>query len=374
MAFTFAQLRAQWAAFFSDSAPDGSITPEADLETRTDLLDTLEEAFENIPAGPQGAQGVQGIPGPVGPVGPAGLEWRGAWAAVTSYVENDAVGFGGASYFCIADIAGDSDNENPAADSTHWVLLAAQGAQGIQGVQGPQGPQGAPGPGAGTLTLGGVVKATPAAPLIYGFNSVTGGSGSVKLPDGTSTNIGGVIYVICGNSTIVESYNASNLIYFGRGTTAQLPYVKIDPSNIWRFINVGSGVWIAEKVIEGFREYRVRLSQTGLQFPLVAYTFVNDIVIPNVSFPNPLYRLINFQYIGVGQYSVRLNAPMAVGVSSNNLEVSFSDNKARITNISNGTDSVSLNYVQVDFETRNTDGDLADGILNYCNLYMRYYG
>jgi hypothetical protein len=97
--------------------------------------------------GPAGPQGVQGPAGPPGPVGPAGLEWQGTWAAATTYAVDDAVSYNGASYFCISAITGNASNTNPATDTTHWALLAAQGAQGPQGVQGPQGPQGPAGAG-----------------------------------------------------------------------------------------------------------------------------------------------------------------------------------------------------------------------------------
>lgn len=110
---------------------------------------TIEDISNAIGAGPQGPQGVEGPAGPqgpIGPVGPAGLEWQGLWVAETSYVENDAVGYNGASWFCIADIGGDAGNDTPDVDGTHWALLAAQGAQGPQGLQGAQGPTGPQGP------------------------------------------------------------------------------------------------------------------------------------------------------------------------------------------------------------------------------------
>jgi hypothetical protein len=89
--------------------------------------------------GPQGPQGVQGPAGPLGPVGPAGLNWQGAWVSGTSYVADDAVGYGGASWFCILATSGTT---TPNLATTNWALLASQGAQGIQGVQGPTGAQG----------------------------------------------------------------------------------------------------------------------------------------------------------------------------------------------------------------------------------------
>ena len=104
----------------------------------------LEDITAAVGVGPQGAEGPEGPAGPPGPVGPAGLEWQGAWDTDSSYAVDDAVGFNGASWFCISAVTG-TGNSNPEEDTTHWALLAAQGAQGIQGIQGPIGPQGASG-------------------------------------------------------------------------------------------------------------------------------------------------------------------------------------------------------------------------------------
>jgi len=87
-------------------------------------------------AGPQGPTGPQGVPGPVGP---AGLTWQSAWVSGGSYVVDDAVGYGGASWFCINNTSGTT---NPSLDTVNWALLASQGATGPQGPQGIQGPAG----------------------------------------------------------------------------------------------------------------------------------------------------------------------------------------------------------------------------------------
>jgi hypothetical protein len=100
------------------------------------------------PAGPQGVAGVTGPAGPVGPIGPAGLNWQGAWSALGTYVIDDAVGYGGASWFCIANVGPSATN--PASDPTNWALLANIGATGATGATGLQGPTGATGP-AGSL-------------------------------------------------------------------------------------------------------------------------------------------------------------------------------------------------------------------------------
>jgi hypothetical protein len=104
------------------------------------------------PAGPQGltgatgAQGIQGNTGPAGPIGPAGpagLTWKGLWVSGTSYILNDAVGYNGASYFCILATSGTT---TPNLNTTNWALLAAQGAQGPAGATGAQGSIGLTGP------------------------------------------------------------------------------------------------------------------------------------------------------------------------------------------------------------------------------------
>jgi hypothetical protein len=97
-----------------------------------------------IPPGAQGPIGPQGVPGPVGP---AGLNWQGAWSNTGVYVVDDAVGFGGASWFCINPVGPSATN--PSLDPVNWALLASQGATGPQGPQGIQGPQGPAGSGGG---------------------------------------------------------------------------------------------------------------------------------------------------------------------------------------------------------------------------------
>jgi hypothetical protein len=95
----------------------------------------------DINQGPIGPQGNTGPTGPQGPVGPAGLEWQGAWEFDSTYNVDDAVSFGGASYFCILNVDTNS-NPPPDEDTDHWALLASQGAVGPTGPAGPIGPQG----------------------------------------------------------------------------------------------------------------------------------------------------------------------------------------------------------------------------------------
>ena len=102
---------------------------------------------------PQGAQGPMGPQGVAGPVGPAGLNWQGAWSTFTVYALDDAVGYNGASWFCVNPTG--PNILSPDLDPTNWALLASQGSPGPQGPQGVQGPQGPAGSGgAGGLPIG----------------------------------------------------------------------------------------------------------------------------------------------------------------------------------------------------------------------------
>jgi hypothetical protein len=112
---------------------------------------TVQDFAAQMPAGPTGPQGPAGPQGVAGPVGPAGLNWQGSWSASGTYVVDDAVGYGGASWFCI-DPVGPSVT-TPDLDPTNWALLASQGSPGVAG---PQGIQGVPGPNSitvGTTTI-----------------------------------------------------------------------------------------------------------------------------------------------------------------------------------------------------------------------------
>ena len=123
--------------------PVGLKDPKRDDNYLTGAI-TVEDFATNVvgplvPTGPAGPQGVAGPAGVPGPVGPAGLNWQGAWVSGTAYVLDDAVGYAGASYFCINATSGTTA---PNLDTTNWALLASQGAIGPQGPQGPTGAQG----------------------------------------------------------------------------------------------------------------------------------------------------------------------------------------------------------------------------------------
>ena len=107
--------------------------------TKNFSIGSIIDLIGDINQGPIGPQGNTGPTGPQGPVGPAGLEWQGEWVSGTSYVEDDAVGYDGASWFCILATSGTTA---PDLATANWALLASQGAVGPTGPAGPIGPQG----------------------------------------------------------------------------------------------------------------------------------------------------------------------------------------------------------------------------------------
>lgn len=140
---------------FKPLSPDPALnkikgdTEFARLAHLNKLVDDINTSSIVGPAGPQGVQGPVGPQGVPGPVGPAGLNWQGAWSASGTYVVDDAVGYNGASWFCITNVGPSA--VTPDVDTANWALLAAQGATGPAGATGAQGPTGPQGPSGGAV-------------------------------------------------------------------------------------------------------------------------------------------------------------------------------------------------------------------------------
>ena len=111
----------------------------SDRSKALEYLGITEEMLEPG-SGKEGPQGPIGPEGPPGPIGPAGLTWKGSFDATVDYVKDDAVGYNGASYYCIKETKG-----NDPSNEENCAFLASVGARGPQGPQGPIGPNGKPG-------------------------------------------------------------------------------------------------------------------------------------------------------------------------------------------------------------------------------------
>jgi hypothetical protein len=208
-----------------------------------------------IPSGAQGPQGPQGIPGAVGP---AGLNWQGSWSALGTYVADDAVGYGGASWFCINPVgpSGTTPNLDP-----NWALLASQGAIGPVGPQGPVGPSGSglPGTVTGQTTYWNGSQWTPTSGLFHngagqvGIN-VASVSGTYRLyvyaPTGAGTRtvnptVGGSAYNRIQTTSALFEYGVNpsthpvpNSVYF---TTGGSYAMKFATANTDRMLITSTG-------------------------------------------------------------------------------------------------------------------------------------
>lgn len=232
------------------SSRNSSVT----LSHPNDTLDLKKMVKDVIPApipGPQGLTGVQGPAGPqgvAGPVGPAGLTWRGEWDPSTSYVENDAVGYSGASYFCIADIAGDITNDDPQGDIVSWALLASQGAQGPQGPQGIQGEEPVKTIGTVWATSG---QSTLSNVILFDICTAVFSTGlNARLPENAPVGKEIIVSHFASNSNAnmsIRPYNLGPTISVNYSSTGTSVY-RIKAWETVRFISKGSDAWIAEHI------------------------------------------------------------------------------------------------------------------------------
>lgn len=227
------------------------------------LVDQINSTSLIGPVGPQGVQGPTGPQGPIGPVGPAGLNWQGAWASGTSYVADDAVGYGGASYFCILATSGTTA---PDVDTTHWALLASQGAQGATGptgAQGPTGPQGPQGPSGSNPFTFEVLNVTgtntvTATPITKTYTNVSFSTGNyVKLP--ASPAIGDTYYIAnIDHNLNLKVVGSPNIIFSAGSSLGGSPYSAGNETNkVYVFQYIASGVWNTWKLnsSNGYKVY-----------------------------------------------------------------------------------------------------------------------
>ena len=205
-------------------------------------------------AGATGATGPQGIQGVAGPIGPAGLNWQGAWSSLGVYAPDDAVGFAGASWFCLNAVG--PSVSNPTIDPTNWALLASEGAvgpagptgaSGVAGAAGATGPQGLTGP-AGAQGIQGITGPT-------GAQGPQGIQGIPGTGTGT-TNIGKLL----GGGIVVAEWNESGV---QKGLIASLTNLA---TNIPWTVPAQQTVLIgstAQSASTGFTNTNAIIAQTG---------------------------------------------------------------------------------------------------------------
>jgi hypothetical protein len=206
------------------------------------------------PAGPQGVQGPIGPQGALGPVGPAGLNWQGAWSASGTYVVDDAVGYNGASWFCINNVG--PSVTTPDSDPTNWALLAAEGAQGPQGIPGVQGPTGPQGP-SGTIapytnSVVIAVSSSPGTVMTSDINAIAAINNNwfVRLPENVPAGKEVFVY---GSSQVgtgwtnVQPFNLGSTIITNKSNQSTGQF-QVYLTDIVRFTSAGNDFWIAENI------------------------------------------------------------------------------------------------------------------------------
>lgn len=261
-------------------------TPPSFVGSIIDAVEALGRDFfyQSGAVGPQGPTGATGAQGPIGPqgvpgpVGPAGLNWQGAWSASGTYVVDDAVGYNGASWFCINNVG--PSVTPPDVDTANWALLAAQGATGPQGPQGIQGPAGTE-----PVKTSGTVAATfvfPGTLMTYDINYITGTSNQmVQLPQ--NAPIGKEIAVFGSPSTgtinyiIVKAFGGTNTIY-NNGLNVAQDFYYLYRNEMVKFISLGGNSWKAEYVPGSSVIYNsVRLSASN------NYTITDTVINTTIS-------------------------------------------------------------------------------------------
>jgi hypothetical protein len=234
------------------------------------LVDQINSTSLVGPAGAQGIQGPVGPQGVPGPVGPAGLTWRGSWVSGTSYILNNAVGYGGASYFCTSATSGTT---TPDLDTTHWALLASQGAvgatgaTGAQGPTGPQGPQGPSGTSPYTFEILSVTgtNGVNANPITATYTNATVGGGTyVKLP--ASPAIGDTYYIANINANLDLRIDGNGSAIFSAGSFSNgSPFIAGNQTNkIYVFQCIVPGYWVTWSLSssKGYKVYSAILNGT----------------------------------------------------------------------------------------------------------------
>jgi hypothetical protein len=227
------------------------------------------------PAGSQGLQGAagtagaQGTPGVPGPVGPAGLNWQGQWVPGNVYVVDDAVGYNGASYFCIAATGGYTA---PNVDTLFWALLASQGAIGPAGIQGPTGLTGSQGPAGNTGPAG------PQGPI--GPTGLTGATG----PAGSSGGITSINALTNTSQILTTGVTGNNfsVVSSGNTHTFNLPDTSATARGV---LNTGS------QNINGIKTFLFTpiaptASLVANDTQLTTTTWVRSVAACSVTFPN----------------------------------------------------------------------------------------
>lgn len=357
-----------------------SITPANVGENIKATVDYIDQEISNIeltpgPQGPQGIQGLQGIQGetglegPIGPqgiagpVGPAGLTWRGVWVSGGSYVEDDAVGHNGASWFCINPTSGTTP---PNADTTNWALLASQGSTGPMGPQGPQGESGTNVQKTrGSVTGGSYPNESE---LIYDINVLQpGGSNGFKLPS-TSTIGKEVIVDVVG--TVATIYGAvSGAVAFKISANSSSSQCSLVFNDLVKFTCISDNFWLVEYLQRtGNVIPRVSLKQSILTLTQAQVLTLNTTPFIFLASVTPgiikIPKSILIKRIGTS------GTPYTIS-GGNQLQILYGNESASNLSLwtTPFTNSVGMAYSTIQINSQSTDTTNLENVLYRLNVY-----
>lgn len=123
-----------------------------------------------------------------------------------------------------------------------------------------------------------------------------------------------------------------------------------------------------------YLESAFKLSQSGTGEPQVANGYIDQVQISPNDNTDPLFRIITYNYVGVGQYNVQIlwKTGSASAINVTKIDISCSDAKIRFGSNSNGSIGP-YSYYQQDFNVYDATGALANGVLGSTSMYFRLF-
>jgi hypothetical protein len=377
MAFSFSALRSMWQTIFVNDAPADSLQPSVDLQTREDLLDTLEETFADI------ADSISNIDNTSDANKPVSTAQATAIAAAIAALTKASVG--------LSNVDNTSDANKPISTVQAAVnnLKAALAGPVFTGA--PK----APTPTFGTsdtqianmAALAAAIAAVPSPglPSTVSISSVENGNSNtltlakavnkvvftdntnpiINLP--TDTYIGQSVYAfVQGNGRIGDPFGVI-FIYqsYGDAGGASLNVYNGDAFKFTRMATADSSVvYLAENISLSqtlpYLAYSARLSQTSTSVPT------------RVVSGNTLRNVLNYARTGVGVYTGTFNGGYALFIA----QKTFFPNRQMVLT-TDGAVIKSVKYSRVSdtvlqIETF-ANGVAADGVLDDTSFEVRVY-
>jgi hypothetical protein len=184
------------------------------------------------------------------------------------------------------------------------------------------------------------------------------------FPTAVTPSTPGLTAVLGVSNTTIASITTSNFI---KASTLVLPWNSfngtleagaITANRTYTFPDVTGTV-----AMKNYKEYAIRLYQTGTNNPQAGSTFINEVE-AGVDSSDPLYWNVILQRSGVGTYTVAIyKAGVQYPLGSNKIQIAFGDGSLRLGSSFTGSGGGLYNETHT-FYNYDTTGNLVDGISN----------